>query len=263
MEKQFLAASFIEKSKIIHGTKYDYSMVKNIDRSSYVKVEIGCPLHGFFLQEAGYHIRGSGCPKCGRQKVNRAISKQFESSKFIVKATEIHGQRYNYSLVLDAARSTHHKVNLICPDHGVFTVCAKDHIGQRGGRCPRCSKKESYGEFLIRKYLSENHIIYEKQKKFDDLRDTESNRKLAFDFYLPDYNALIEFDGEYHFNPPNFSRLSDVELKKLISKIKCRDDMKTKYANNLGFSFLRIHYSNRNPKAIANKIEQLIAESRK
>lgn len=143
-----------------------------------------------------------------------------------------------------------------------FLQCAKDHVGKRGGRCPRCSKKESYGEFLIRKYLSENLIAYEKQKKFDDLRDPESNRKLAFDFYLPDHNALIEFDGEYHFNPPNFSRLSNAELKKLISKIKRRDKMKTEYANRMGFFFLRIHYSDRNPKAIADQIQQ-IAKSRK
>lgn len=54
---------FIEKSKRIHGNKYDYSKVeyKNI----FSPVTIICPKHGEFRQIASYHVSGNGCPKCG------------------------------------------------------------------------------------------------------------------------------------------------------------------------------------------------------
>ena len=53
---------FIEKAKLIHGDKYDYSKVKYINIST--KVCIICPEHGEFWQVAGNHLNGEGCPEC-------------------------------------------------------------------------------------------------------------------------------------------------------------------------------------------------------
>ena len=43
-------------------------------------------------------------------------------------------------------------------------------------------------------------ISYIREKWFDDCRG-ETGRVLPFDFFLPDYNTIIEFDGEQHFTP--------------------------------------------------------------
>ena len=54
-----------------------------------------------------------------------------------------------------------------------------------------------------------NNIEFKKEKKFKDCKD---KYQLPFDFYLPQYNLCIEFDGEQHFNPSSF--LLEIHRKK-------------------------------------------------
>ena len=54
---------FIEKSSLIHGDKYDYSLVDY--RNSKTKVKIICPIHGEFEQMPDKHLKKRGCPHCG------------------------------------------------------------------------------------------------------------------------------------------------------------------------------------------------------
>jgi hypothetical protein len=53
---------FIEKSKLVHGDKYNYSLF--IYKNSYTPGIIVCPIHGNFTQIPGQHQCGNGCPKC-------------------------------------------------------------------------------------------------------------------------------------------------------------------------------------------------------
>jgi len=53
---------FIEKSKIIHQNKYDYSKSEYINDRT--KIEIICPTHGIFHQIPSKHLSGQGCPDC-------------------------------------------------------------------------------------------------------------------------------------------------------------------------------------------------------
>lgn len=57
---------FIERSKKIHGNKYDYSKVDY--KRSHAKVCIVCPEHGEFWQRAHQHLKGSGCPVCSQSE---------------------------------------------------------------------------------------------------------------------------------------------------------------------------------------------------
>ena len=55
--------SFIQKAKIEHGERYDYSKV--IYKNSATDVEIICSTHGSFWQKPVKHLyRGFNCPKC-------------------------------------------------------------------------------------------------------------------------------------------------------------------------------------------------------
>lgn len=54
--------TFIEKAKLVHGDKYDYSKVVYVN--SNVKVLIICPTHGMFSKAPSKHIVGQGCPRC-------------------------------------------------------------------------------------------------------------------------------------------------------------------------------------------------------
>lgn len=57
----------------------------------------------------------------------------------------------------------------------------------------------SKGELEISKVLEKNHIDYEFQKTFKDLSSKYSKGHLRFDFYLPDYNICIEYNGKQHY----------------------------------------------------------------
>ena len=61
---------------------------------------------------------------------------------------------------------------------------------------PHFCKNENENRF--REYLEENNISFETQKIFDDLI-SPSNRKLRFDFYIPEFNLLVEIDDQTHF----------------------------------------------------------------
>lgn len=54
---------FIERAVVVHGNKYDYSLVEYVN--SKTKVKIICPNHGVFEQVPVRHLQGSGCFHCG------------------------------------------------------------------------------------------------------------------------------------------------------------------------------------------------------
>lgn len=81
--------------------------------------------------------------------------------------------------------------------------CDKGHIFKsswndfrNGTRCPQCN--DSKGEEAIRKWLEDKNIPYIQEHRFDDCR---YKNPLPFDFYLPERNICIEYDGKQHFEP--------------------------------------------------------------
>lgn len=109
---------------------------------------------------------------------------------FIDESKKIHGIFYDYSLV--NYKNTNEKIKIICPIHGEFEQRPKHHYN--GSGCPIC--RESKGERDVRKSLEEKNISFIKQYRFPDCKD---KRTLPFDFYLPELNTCIEYDGEQHF----------------------------------------------------------------
>lgn len=54
--------SFIKESKLVHGDRYDYSMVEYV--TSKIPVKIICPKHGVLNIKPNNHLNGSGCGEC-------------------------------------------------------------------------------------------------------------------------------------------------------------------------------------------------------
>ncbi len=104
-------------------------------------------------------------------------------------------------------------------------------------RCPECVAY--LGEKEIESILIKYNIQYNMQYKF---KDCKCSRCLPFDFYLPDYNILIEYDGEQHYYPVNFGGVGyDKSLERFIA-IKIHDTIKTIYAKNNNIKLIRIPY---------------------
>lgn len=64
-------SEFVDKSRKIHGDKYDYSKVDYTNNSK--KVCITCPEHGDFWQTPGHHMLGEGCPICNESKLEKTV----------------------------------------------------------------------------------------------------------------------------------------------------------------------------------------------
>jgi Zn finger protein HypA/HybF involved in hydrogenase expression len=233
---------FINQAKQIHGNKYDYSKVNYIN--GIVKIKIKCPKHGYFWQNPHAHtLQKQGCPKCG---IERSVQINHENTltnnEFINQAKQVHGDKYDYSKVNYINAKT--KVSIICKKHGMFEQTPNRHCSKSNG-CPKC--KESKGERIIYQYLDNNKIIYIRQAKFEGCLSPKNN-PLKFDFYLPDYNICVEFDGPQHFGI-NFFNRSDDNYIKLIT---LHDGIKNIFCNNHGIKLIRIPYWNNNVRDINN-----------
>ena len=128
--KRVTTEDFVEKARKVHGEKYDYSKVEYVNNRS--KVCIICNRHGEFWQKPSNHLCGQGCPKCGKEKQNLAITSN--DDEFIKKARKVHGDKYDYSKVEYVNNRT--KVCIICNRHGEFWQTPNAHLNGQG--CPKC-----------------------------------------------------------------------------------------------------------------------------
>jgi len=229
--KTLTTIEFIKKSNKIHNNNYDYSLSEYV--RSYKKVKIICPIHGIFEQQPNNHLNGQGCPKC-----KGGVSK--DKNYFINKSKETHS-KYDYSLVEYVNMRT--DVKIICPFHGVFEQRPSHHIGGVG--CPFCN--ESKGEREIEKFLLDEEIEYTRQKKFNGCKN---KRKLPFDFYLPEYNMCIEFDGRQHFISIDYFG-GDEHLE----YVKINDSIKTTFCVKNNIRLLRIRHDENILEKLINNIE--------
>jgi very-short-patch-repair endonuclease len=131
----------------------------------------------------------------------------------------------------------------MCPIHGEFEQIVNNHL--QGHGCPVCN--ESRGEVKILKFLTENNINFIRQKKFKECKNI---KLLSFDFYLPEYNMCIEFDGEQHFRTVNEwgGENSYVNIKK-------NDDIKNDFCDKNSIELIRINYKENINDILKNKIK--------
>lgn len=229
--------SFLLKQKEIHGYKYEYIDGYQNRRS---KIRLKCIECGeIFIQEARSHIDSKhGCPSCAIKRVAKEKCKDIET--FEKQCSEKHLGRYRYFQDYVECRE---KIKIECITcNNVFYQTASSHLYQLCG-CPECNF--SKGELEISKILKFYNISYCSQKSFDGCRNIE---KLIFDFYLPEYNICIEYDGEQHFT----------WLKGYISidkfeRTKENDSIKDNYCLENNIKLIRIHYKDyKNIKIILN-----------
>lgn len=110
------------------------------------------------------------------------------------------------------------------------------------------SKGERKAESIFQKY----NYIYEPQKRFDDCRDKYT---LPFDFYLPDYNLVVEIMGEQHEHPIDYFG-GEESFQKCIQ----HDKIKRDYLMSHDIHVLDIWYYefDNMENLILNKIQQIL-----
>jgi len=138
------------------------------------------------------------------------------------------------------------KIEVRCKKCGhVWNVTPNSLLSNHG--CPNeCEAGEtrSFTEKFIMSFFDNNKITYISQKVFDSCK---YKAVLPFDFYLPDYNLCIEYQGEHHYFPiEHFGGQKFFEIQQI------RDQIKHKYCENNNIKLLCIPYTDK------NKIEKIL-----
>ena len=231
--KKYTNLIFIDKAKLIHLDKYDYSLVDYIGIKTPIKII--CKTCGrCFLQRPDHHLCGSGCPDCG--KIIQANKHKLTQEEFVDKAKSIHGNSYDYSKVV--YNKHRNKIEIVCKKcNRSFWQTANAHL--RGEGCPNCIY--SKGENKIKSLLDNWNIEYVFQKRFRNCIDKQI---LPFDFYLPDYSVCIEFQGKQHFDPQMQINLTKSKKKGIyrFNIQKKHDKIKKLYCEQNNLDLIEIKY---------------------
>ena len=126
-------------------------------------------------------------------------------------------------------------------------------------QCPECLKNQtvSLGEQIIIDILEKLQLKYFFQYKFDDCINPKTGFVLCFDFYLPDHNCCIEYDGIQHFKTQGtWNRYKKDSLK----NIQDRDKIKDEYCKKHNIHLIRVPYTDKeklNENYLLNKMEEI------
>lgn len=220
---------FIKLSKLKHGDRYDYGKSVYVDVKT--KIEIICRTHGSFYQRPGSHfIYGHGCAECAKEGSKLGIE------KFIEISNNVHSHKYDYSNSIYIGNKV--KLEIICPSHGSFYQKPNSHMS--GGGCPSCIS--SKGESKISEILNYYGIPFIREYKIDGY-------KYRYDFFLPEQNILIEYQGQQHYYPVKAfgGETGHLDCKK-------RDILKSKIAAEKMVPLIAIHYKYMYNKTLEHKL---------
>ena len=192
---------FVEQASAIHSNYYEYGSFQYINSAT--KGDILCPFHGIFKQSPNTHLKGHGCPKCGRRK--SSINNRYTTEEFVVRANFVHENRYLYSDVIYITE--HQNIIIECKIHGKFKQTPNNHIyGMQG--CPKCSYRISKPGT---KWLD---LLNVREREYTISLINGRTRKV--DGYDPETNTAYEFHGDYwHGNPEVF------DLDSMNERTKC------------------------------------------
>ena len=201
-----------------------------------------CQKHGINNTKIYTLLLGHRCPECAKQLIA-------ENCRHTIDDILIVGKENGVKIINPEDYVKWDKKNLKC----VCQECGKIYFASYGALskgksiyCPHCSKSESIGERRVKHYLEEKNINFKQEKSFDDCRATNP---LPFDFYLPDYNICIEYQGQQHYKVIEYFGNKDG-----FKKRKINDNIKKQYCKENNITLIEIPYWNfNNIEDILNK----------
>lgn len=186
------------------------------------------------------------CSRDGEEVVVRADALQSGSTKSMRgagktgKMADISGMKFGLLTVIESTekRAANGSVIWKCLcECGNFTEVPANQL-IRGHTMSCGCKHQSKWEMFIRDYLISLNVAFQPQKRFADCKNKKQTDMLPFDFYLPDYNLCIEYDGEHHFHP---IVIWGGYEKFLINQEN--DSIKNEYCSSRNITLLRLPYT--------------------
>lgn len=204
---------------------FGYTLLSTEYKNNKSKLLIKCPKgHEFDMGFTSFKDQQSRCPICyeeHRGDVNRLSYKDVKG----------YIESFGYKLLSTEYINNRTKLLTECPNGHKYEVIFDSF--QQGHRCPICNI--SKGEQRIINYLNNENIEYVFQKEFEDLLGV-GNGLLSYDFYLPQYNLLIEYQGQFHDGS------TDYQTEEQFEKQQEHDKRKREYAEKNNIKLLEIWY---------------------
>lgn len=188
----------------------------------YWKCQCDC---GKIFSARGHDIRQNKILSCGCLKKENTRNINF---------IDLTNQKFGkLTVISESSQKTdnHVKWNCLC-DCG--NSCVVSGRALRSGETKSCGCLKSSGELKIIQILFENNIRFETQKTFEGCKNCFL---LKFDFYLPDYNAVIEYNGEQHYCPIEF-----LGGEKRFQQQQKNDNIKKDWCLKNNIKFIEIPY---------------------
>ena len=192
-------------------------------------------------------IKGHGCRKCADKQLSINMTKTHE--EFMLDFINKNSSSNSIEIVskYTGAKNSIKCKCLLCNNEW---SALPDNLLSKDSGCSICSVK-SKGEKIICDLLNQYNISFIPQMTFSNLRG-HNNGLLSYDFYLPEYNKLIEFQGKQHEEPVEYFGGSD---KYKIQKE--HDLLKNKYAQENNIDLIEIWYYD------MNNIDKILKEKLK
>lgn len=205
----------------------EYSVLgEYIENSEKIKIKHNSCEHVFNMLPSNF-LFGQRCPQCMRPNYNKD-TKQFKQEVY-----ELVGDEYEF---LEEYENSQTKIRCRHNSCGhEYLVLPSNFLS--GKRCPQCAS--SKGEQAIVEYLVNKNIRFQQEYSFRDCRNKNS---LPFDFYLPECNLLIEYDGEQHFYPIDFAGKGEEWAEEHFKYRQQNDNIKNQYCKDNDIPLLRIPY---------------------
>lgn len=221
---------YVDKCKILGYTPL--MQMKDFDIPNFSNtgiIKFVCPIHGEVEQYYCNFVIGDAiCKYCGID--NRNERKRFNQETVI----GIIESKNNNKLLNPEDYQNNNKYNLKvqCGCCGsVFFTALANYRTNIDGKCPHCHER-SRGERIIAMLLDKYHVTYSRQEHFN--RDLHDIKPIPLDFYLPEFNLAIEFDGQGHYYP--------VWGEESFYRTLLHDGMKNNYCRWNHIDLLRIPY---------------------
>lgn len=207
--------------------KHPELIVNSLYLTAFDKVSCTCKIcNNTFNGIPANMLYGTGCPECGNRKIGQKLTKPFQLFK-----DELFNVDPTITIIGEYTKQSSH-IRVKCQ------VC--NHEWEPTGTsllsgfgCPMCAN--SHGEKRIDKYLHDLDVLHKHQKEYEDLRGLRGGL-LSYDFYLPDYNLLIEYQGQYHDGTAHNQTQDEFEVQIL------HDKLKKEYADDHNIELMEIWY---------------------
>ena len=179
-----------------------------------------------------YHLlHGHGCRKCACAHLRDERRKTTE--EFQKELDEMYDFEFEVVTEYDTAKTD---ITIRHKRCGELITKKPNRILSKKFTCPNCRKYKSKGEIKIEKILKNNDIRFEPQYKYEGLFGLGGGL-LSYDFYLPDYNLLIEYQGEYHDGTARNQTKEEFEIQQE------HDRRKRNYAKEHNIELMEVWYS--------------------